>query len=93
MEVYRRETQKIIERFIAHRLTFFECRSALDAALVDFTRRAPQNSLASLIELISENGEIVRNEMEMRLGLVLQATSFSQLAPGPISVYEQQTIN
>ena len=80
MEVYRRETQKIIERFIAHRLTFFECRSALGAALVDFTRRAPQNSLASLIELISENGEIVRNEMEMREGLVF--TSNQLLSTG-----------
>ena len=69
MEIYRRESRKVIDRFVDHRLTFFECRAALDAVLVDLTRRAPQNQLAALSELISENGEIIRNEMEMREGL------------------------
>lgn len=81
MEVYRRETQKIIERFLAHRLTIDECRSALEVALIDFTRRASPNSLASLNELIAENSEIVSSEMEIREGLVNRQPAFLSLAP------------
>ena len=77
MEVYRRETQKIIDRFLDHRLTCVECRSALDTALVNLTLRTPQAHLVSLSELISENGKIVRKEMERRTSLE-QALRISQ---------------
>ena len=69
VEVYRRETRKIIDRFLDQRLTFFECRSALDTALVGLALRTPQEQLASLSELISENSKIVSQEMERQLSV------------------------
>ena len=69
VEVDRRETRKIIDRFLDQRLTFFECRSALDSALIDLTLRTPQEQLAALSELISENSKIVSREMERQLSL------------------------
>jgi hypothetical protein len=37
MEVYKRETQEVIKRFLARRLSFPECIAALDAALAEFS--------------------------------------------------------
>jgi hypothetical protein len=33
VEVYKRETQRVIRMFLDHEITVAECRSALDAAL------------------------------------------------------------
>jgi hypothetical protein len=34
MEVYERETQEVLKRFLERRLSFAECIAALDAALL-----------------------------------------------------------
>jgi hypothetical protein len=39
MEVYERETQEIVGRFLQHRISFLECIAALDAALADLLTR------------------------------------------------------
>ncbi len=36
MEVYKNETKEIIRRFLAHRLSFPSCLTALDDALASF---------------------------------------------------------
>lgn len=70
MEVYKRETQKILKRFLDERLTFSECIAALDAALADATRRATHEQTVSLRILASANNEIVRKETDRRENLV-----------------------
>lgn len=66
IELYRMQSQKIVDRFLAHTLTFSECRSALDATLVDLMRTTPEEQLASLCDLTSHYGKIVRRERERR---------------------------
>ena len=70
MDVYRRETQKILNRFLDERLTYSECIAALDAALADATHRATHEQTVSLRILASASYEIVRNEMDRRESLV-----------------------
>ena len=70
MEVYRRESQKIINRFIDQRLTFSECVAALDTALADATRHAAHENTVSLRILASANYEMVRKERERQTRLV-----------------------
>ncbi len=64
VEAYRRETQRIINRFFDRRLTFDQCMAAINAASTDFARTVPQNQLVSLRIMISANIEIVRKERE-----------------------------
>jgi hypothetical protein len=39
MEVYERETDEVIQRFLARRISFPECIAALEAALAGLTQR------------------------------------------------------
>jgi hypothetical protein len=39
MEVYKRETRNVIDRFLGHRLSFPDCIAALDAALAGLIPR------------------------------------------------------
>jgi CRP-like cAMP-binding protein len=64
MEVFKRETRKIIKRFLEHRLTFHECLAALDAAYLN--PRLTGEQIDSLRPLILENNDIVMKEMERR---------------------------
>ena len=66
VEVYRRETEKVIKRFLAQTLSFPECISALEAALDDLVPRLRVEQRASLRDLILANNEIVTKEMERR---------------------------
>ena len=66
VDVYRRETAEILNRFLRKRLTFSECIAALDSALADATRRATHEQTVSLRILASANIEIVRKEMDRR---------------------------
>jgi hypothetical protein len=67
MEVYKRETQKVIKRFLRHRLSFPGCIAALDAALADFIPRLTgPEQLAPLRAVILANNETVMKEMERR---------------------------
>ena len=66
MEVYKRETQKTIKRFLDHRLSFPDCIAALDAALADFIPRLKGEQVEALRALMLANNEIVMKEMERR---------------------------
>ena len=66
MEVYRSETQKIIRRFLARRLSLPDCIAALDAALADLVPRLRHEELDTLRSLMLANNEIVMKEMERR---------------------------
>ncbi len=66
MEVYERETQEVIRRFLAHRLTFPECIAALDAALAGLVPRLTGEELAELRVVMLANNQIVMKEIERR---------------------------
>jgi len=66
MEVYERETQEIIKRFLDRRLSFPECIAALDAALAGLIPRLTGEELPRLRIVILANNEIVMKEMERR---------------------------
>jgi len=66
VEIYKRETRKLIRRFRAHRLSFPDCIAALDAALADLTLRLPGEQIVAAHALIMENNDIVMKEMARR---------------------------
>jgi hypothetical protein len=66
MEAYKKQTQKVVERFLNRKLTFPECISALDAALARFIRRMAQEELPALRAVLLANNEKVMREMEKR---------------------------
>jgi len=66
MEVYKSETQEVIRRFLARRLSFPDCIAALDAALADLVPRLPHKDLDTLRAVMLSNNEIVMKEMERR---------------------------
>jgi hypothetical protein len=66
MEVYKRETQEVIRRFLANRLRFPECIAALDAAFADLIPRLTAEQIAPLRALMLANNERVMKEMERR---------------------------
>jgi hypothetical protein len=59
VEVYKRETQRVIRMFLDHEITVVECRSALDAALGALLPTLRVEQRASLHALILGNEEIV----------------------------------
>lgn len=66
VQVYKRETRRIVWRFRHHQLSFPTCIAALDAALA---RLIPQMQPAQLYELRSlmlANNEAVMEEMAER---------------------------
>jgi CRP/FNR family cyclic AMP-dependent transcriptional regulator len=66
MEVYKNETQEVIRRFLAHRISFPDCIAALDSALADLTTRITGQQLAPIRAVMMENNEIVMKEMARR---------------------------
>ena len=66
MEVYKRETEEVIRRFLDHRLSFPGCIAALDAALADLIPRLTAEQIAPLRALMLANNERVMKEMERR---------------------------
>ncbi|MGD1095770.1 MAG: hypothetical protein ABSB35_27725 [Bryobacteraceae bacterium] len=66
MEVYKRETEEVIRRFLDHRLSFPGCIAALDAALADLIPRLTAEQIAPLRALMLANNERVMEEMERR---------------------------
>jgi hypothetical protein len=66
MDVYERDTQAVIDRFLHHEISFPDCIAALDAALADFIPRLTSEQLTPLRALMLANNEIVMKEMERR---------------------------
>jgi hypothetical protein len=66
MEVYERETQEIIKRFLDRSLGFADCIAALDAALASLIPQLTVEELPRLRIVMLANNEIVMKEMERR---------------------------
>ncbi len=66
MEVYKRETRDLVNRFIIHQLSFGNCISRLDAALVQLIPRLQPEQLDELRIVMLGNNERVMKEMESR---------------------------
>jgi hypothetical protein len=66
MEVYERETEEIIKRFLDRRLSFPDCIAALDAALVRLIPTLTGEQIARLRTVMLANNQIVMKEMERR---------------------------
>jgi hypothetical protein len=66
MEVYKRETKELINRFLLGRLSFPDCISALDSALAGFIPRMLPEDLPALREAMMANNETVMKEMTRR---------------------------
>ena len=66
MKAYRRDTRKVIKRFLGHKLSFPGCIAALDAALARFIPRMHQKELPALRAVMLANNETVMKEMEKR---------------------------
>ena len=66
MEAYERETEEIIKRFLARRISFPECIAALDAALAGLIPHLTGEQLPRLRIVMLANNEIVMKEMTRR---------------------------
>jgi len=66
VEVYKRETRKIINRFLDRRLSFPDCIAALEAALADVIPRMKDTQVPEMRALMLSNNDIVMKEMERR---------------------------
>jgi len=66
MELYERETQNVVERFLGHTLSFPDCIAALDVALADLIPRLNGEQIARLRIVMLANNEIVTKEMARR---------------------------
>ena len=63
IEVYRGETEDALGRFLAHKLDFRACISALDAALAKLVHTLPPGEVASLRAMMLADNEILLTEM------------------------------
>jgi hypothetical protein len=66
MEVYKRETREVINRFLLRQLSFPKCICALDAALSAVIPILKPENLDELRAVMRENRERVMKEMERR---------------------------
>jgi hypothetical protein len=66
VEVYKRETREVIQRFLDHKTSFPGCISALDAALAALIPILHPTELGSLRALMLANNAMVMEEMERR---------------------------
>jgi hypothetical protein len=66
MEVYKRETQEVIRRFLQRQLSFPKCIAALDAALAGLLPRLRSEQLDEVRAVMLANNEKVMAEMARR---------------------------
>ena len=66
MEIYERETQAVVKRFLDNKLSFPDCIAALDAALADLIPRLTGEQIFRLRIVMLANNEIVMKELERR---------------------------
>ena len=65
MEVYKRETEEIIRRFLKRQLSFPDCVAALDAALAGLLPLEP-SQYDEVRAVMLANNDIVMDEMARR---------------------------
>jgi hypothetical protein len=70
MEVYKRETKRLLTRFLRKDIGFLELIPALDSALAQFIPRMRAGDLDILRDVMLSNNEAVMKEMELRGSIV-----------------------
>ena len=66
MEVFKRETKIVVDRFLHHRITFPKCIAALDAALAGLIPTLTAKQIAPLRAIMLANNATVMEEIEKR---------------------------
>ena len=66
MEVYKRETEEIINRFLERRIGYHECVAALNAALAGLIPKMTPEELETVKLQMAANHVIVTDEMARR---------------------------
>jgi len=66
VEVYKSETQEVLNRFLGHRLRFPACIAALDAALAGVIPKLTSAQLPELRAVMLANNECVMKEVAKR---------------------------
>jgi hypothetical protein len=66
VEVYKKEVNEILNRFIRHKIRFTECIGALNAALASLIPRLKPEDLAELHSVMLTNQGHIKKEMENR---------------------------
>ena len=66
MDIYKRETQEVLRRFLHHQLNFPDCIAALDAALSTLIPLLKPEQLPELRTVLMTNNERVMAEMHKR---------------------------
>lgn len=66
LEVYKRNTQEIVRRFLDHRITFAGCMAALDAAFGVLLPKLKPEQLPDVRTVVLANNERVMAEMHKR---------------------------
>ncbi len=66
MDTYKRDTRKLINQFLGHRISFPACIASLDACLAKLIPELPREQLPTLRGLLLANNETVMKEMERR---------------------------
>lgn len=64
MDTYKRNTRKIINQFLGHRIGFAACIASLEASLAKLIPELPREQLPGLRVLLLANNETVMKEME-----------------------------
>jgi hypothetical protein len=70
MELYKHETEIVVNRFLRYRISFPKCIAALDAALAGLVPRLTAEQIAPLRAIMLVNNETVMTEMERRGGVM-----------------------
>ena len=66
MELYKHETELVVNRFLRYRINFPNCIAALDAPLAGLVPRLTAEQIAPLRAIIVANNETVTKEMKRR---------------------------
>ena len=66
MEVYKRETQEVVRRFLLRRVGFSECVAALDAALAGLLPKLTPEQFDEVRAVMLSNNDRVMDEMARR---------------------------
>jgi hypothetical protein len=68
MQAYKKETRKVVKRFLRYDTGLPRCIAALDASLADFVPRMTAKDLPELRAFVLANNETIMKEMERRRG-------------------------
>ena len=66
MEVYKRETQEVVRRFLLGQLSFPKCVAGLDAALADLLPRLTPEKFDEVRAVMLANNDIIMDDMARR---------------------------